>query len=72
MEDMKWFNDLTVDEKKYIENHQDPSHMIFYLKQGVGFYKSVLRGYEEHVLEDIEISGNEEKAKINSKKNTKI
>ena len=55
MEDMKWFNDLKSDEKKYIVNHPDPSHIISFLKQGFGFYKSVLRGYEEYVLEDIEI-----------------
>ena len=72
MEDMKWFDDLTPYEKKYIENHPDPSHMIFFLKQGFGFYKSILRGYEEHVLEETEIKENEEKAKKNSKQNKKI
>ena len=60
---MKWFRDLKLDEQKYIENHPDPSHMIIYLKQGLGFYKSLLRGYEEHVLEDIEIEYNEELAR---------
>ena len=69
MEDMKWFDDLTPYEKKYIENHPDPSHMIRYLKQGFGFYKSILRGYEEYVLEDIEINEKETKAKKNGKQN---
>ena len=31
---MKWFDDLKEDEKKYLEEHEDPSHMIKYLKQG--------------------------------------
>ena len=72
MENMKWFNDLTDDEKKYIERHPDPSHLVFYLKQGFSFYKSVLRGYVEHVSEDIEINKNEEKAKKNKKTNKRI
>jgi len=71
-EDMKWFNDLSDDEKKYIENHPDPSHMIKYLKQGLNFHKSVLRGYEDYVSEDIEINKNEEKAKKNKKTNKRI
>jgi len=60
---MDWFNNLKEEEKKYIENHPDPSHLVFFLKQGFGFYKSLLRGYEEHVSEEIEISINEEKNK---------
>ena len=63
MENIKWFNNLTDDEKKYIERHPDPSHLIFYLKQGFSFYKSLLRGYEEHVLEEIEIQYHEVTAK---------
>ena len=69
---MKWFNDLSDDEKKYIENHPDPSHMIKYLKQGFNFHKSLLRGYEEYVLEDIEIKYNEEKAIKNKERNKRI
>ena len=72
MEDMKWFNDLTDDEKKYIERHPDPSHLVFYLKQGFGFYKSVLRGYVEHVLEEIEINHNENKDLKNKGENKNL
>ena len=46
--------------------------MIKFLKQGLEFYKSVLRGYVEHVSEDIEINKNEEKAKKNKKTNKRI
>ena len=70
---MEWFNNLNDEEKKYIERHPDPSHLVFYLKQGFSFYKSLLRGYEEHVLEEIELSINEgneaeKKFKNNNKK----
>lgn len=58
---MEWFNKLKDEEKKYIENHPDPSHLVFFLKQGFSFYKSLLRGYEEHVLEELEIKHNKEK-----------
>ena len=58
---MEWFNKLKDEEKKYIENHPDPSHLVFFLKQGFSFYKSLLRGYEEHVLEELEIKHNNEK-----------
>ena len=67
---MNWFNNLKEEEKKYIERHPDPRHLVFYLKQGFGFYRSLLRGYEEHVLEEIEISIHEEESskKIKNKK----
>lgn len=55
---MEWFDKLKDEEKKYIENHPDPSHLVFFLKQGFSFYKSLLRGYEEHVLEELEIKHN--------------
>ena len=58
---MEWFDKLKDEEKKYIENHPDPSHLVFFLKQGFSFYKSLLRGYEEHVLEELEIKHNNEK-----------
>ena len=56
---MEWFDKLKDEEKKYIENHPNPYHLIFFLKQGFSFYKSLLRGYEEHVLEELEIKHNE-------------
>ena len=30
-----WFTNLKEDERKYIEDHPDPSHMVFYLKKGL-------------------------------------
>ena len=59
MENMKWFNNLKEDEKKYIENHSDPSHIVSHLKKGLPFYKSLLKGYEDYVNEDINIKKNE-------------
>ena len=68
---MDWFNNLKEDERKYIENHPDPSHMVKNLKQGYSFNNATLRGYRDYVLEDIEIKGNEENA-IKSKKDNKL
>ena len=62
---MEWFNNLNDEEKKYIERHPDPSHLVFYLKQGFSFYKSLLRGYEEHVSEEIESIKNETNNNLN-------
>ena len=55
MENMKWFDDLKDDEKKYIEDHRDPSHMVKYLKQGKSFIDSLKLGYLDYVKEDIEL-----------------
>ena len=48
----EWFLRLTDEEKKYIIDHPDPSHMIFYLKQGLSFKNALMRGYKEYALED--------------------
>ena len=42
----EWFLQLNDEEKKYIIDHPDPSHMIFYLKQGLSFQNSLMRGYK--------------------------
>jgi hypothetical protein len=55
MDTMKWFGDLKDDEKKYIEDHRDPSHMIKYLKLGKSFIDSLKLGYLDYVREDIEL-----------------
>jgi|TARA_B110000285_G_C15106977_1_gene608615 hypothetical protein len=53
-----WFTNLKEDEKKYIEDHPDPSHMVFYLKKGLSFLDSLKLGYIDSITEDIEISAN--------------
>lgn len=53
-----WFNNLKEDERKYIEDHPDPSHMVFYLKKGLSFLDSLKLGYVDSITEDIEISAN--------------
>ena len=68
---MDWFNNLKEDEKDYIENHPDPSHLVKNLKLGYSFNNAIRRGYKEYVLEDIEIKENEEKA-IQNKKDNKL
>ena len=47
-----WFLQLNDEEKKYIIDHPDPSHMIFYLKQGLSFKNSLMRGYKDYIVED--------------------
>ena len=47
-----WFLQLNDEEKKYIIDHPDPSHMIFYLKQGLSFLNSLMRGYKDYIVED--------------------
>jgi hypothetical protein len=53
-----WFTNLKEDERKYIEDHPDPSHMVFYLKKGLSFLDSLKLGYIDSITEDIEISAN--------------
>ena len=53
-----WFTNLKEDERKYIEDHPDPSHMVFYLKKGLSFLDSLKLGYMDSITEDIEISAN--------------
>ena len=48
----EWFLQLNDEEKKYIIDHPDPSHMIFYLKQGLSFQNSLMRGYKDYIVDD--------------------
>lgn len=55
---MDWFNKLEDYQKKYIENHPEPYHLVFYLKLGFSWEKSLMRGYEECVSEELEQKNN--------------
>ena len=49
---MKWFDDLKEDEKKYLEEHEDPSHMIkFVSSRRYGRFRRVAKRKitEEHL-----------------------
>jgi hypothetical protein len=61
-----WFTNLKEDERKYIEDHPDPSHMVFYLKKGLSFLDSLKLGYIDSITEDIEISANSLDNKYNN------
>jgi hypothetical protein len=64
-----WFTNLNNADKKYITDHPDPSHMIYYLQRGVKFEHALRLGYIDSVKEDIEINKNLVKAKENVKNN---
>jgi len=49
---MDWFDKLEDYQKKYIENHPEPYHLVFYLKLGFSFEKALMRGYEEYASEE--------------------
>ena len=51
---MNWFEKLEDYQKKYITNHPEPYHLVFYLKLGFSFEKALMRGYEEFVSEELE------------------
>ena len=53
---MKWFHKLEDYQKKYIENHPEPYHLVFYLKQGFSFEKALMRGYEEYAIEEFKLT----------------
>lgn len=57
---MNWFNKLKDYQKKYIENHPEPYHLVFYLKLGFSFEKALMRGYEEYASEETEKKINNE------------
>lgn len=52
----EWYQKLTKEQKKYIRNHPNPSHMLVFLKKNFSFEKSLMRGYENHVNEEMNIS----------------
>ena len=64
-----WFTNLNNTDKKYITEHPDPSHMIYYLQRGMKFENALRLGYIDSVKEDIEINKNLKVAKINVKTN---
>jgi len=64
-----WFINLSDTDKKYITDHPDPSHMIYYLQRGMKFEHALRLGYIDSVKEDIEINKNLVKAKENVKTN---
>ena len=57
---MNWFDKLEDYQKKYIENHPEPYHLVFYLKLGFSFEKALMRGYEEYASEETEKKINNE------------
>ena len=68
---MDWFNNLNENEKKYIKEHPDPSHMIVYLKKHICFNDSIKLAYQDYVMEDIKLNYNLSIAKENIKHNSK-
>jgi hypothetical protein len=64
-----WFTNLNKTDTKYITDHPDPSHMIYYLQRGLKFDHALRLGYMDSVREDIEVEQNLNKAKNNIKTN---
>lgn len=64
-----WFINLSDTDKKYITDHPDPSHMIYYLQRGMKFEHALRLGYIDSVKEDIEVEKNLKVAKSNVKTN---
>jgi len=64
-----WFTNLSDTDKKYITDHPDPSHMIYYLERGLKFDHALRLGYVDSIREDIEVEQNLNKAKNNVKSN---
>ena len=64
-----WFTNLSDTDKKYITDHPDPSHMIYYLQRGLKFDHALRLGYMDCVKEDIEINKNLKVAEENVKTN---
>ena len=62
---MNWYEKLEEYQKKYIENHPEPYHLVFYLKLGFSFEKALMRGYEEYASEELEQRINDEKNNTN-------
>tara|TARA_E500000178_G_C16492885_1_gene518097 strand:+ start:193 stop:429 length:237 start_codon:yes stop_codon:yes gene_type:complete len=64
-----WFTNLNKTDKKYIKEHPDPSHMIYYLQRGLKFDHALRLGYVDIVKEDMEINKNLTVATWNVKTN---
>jgi hypothetical protein len=64
-----WFTNLSDTDKKYITDHPDPSHMIYYLERGLKFDLALRLGYVDSIREDMEINNNLQVAADNVKSN---
>ena len=64
-----WFTNLSDTDKKYITDHPDPSHMIYYLQRGLKFDHALRLGYIDSIKEDIKIDKNFKAAADNVKSN---
>ena len=64
-----WFTNLCDTDKKYITDHPDPSHMIYYLQRGLKFDHALRLGYVDSIKEDVEVEQNMTEAKSNVKTN---
>lgn len=64
-----WFTILCDTDKKYITNHPDPSHTIYYLQRGLKFDHALRLGYVDSIKEDMEINNNLQVAADNVKTN---
>jgi len=64
-----WFTNLCDTDKKYITDHPDPSHMIYYLQRGLKFDHAIRLGYVDSIKEDVEVEQNMTEAKSNVKTN---
>lgn len=53
-----WFINLNDKDKKYITDHPDPSHLVYYLKKGLSFNDAIRLGYEDAMREDNELESN--------------
>ena len=50
----EWYKVLTSEQTDYLDNHPNPFHFLVYLNEGFSWDRSLLRGYEEHALENLE------------------
>lgn len=64
-----WFTNLCDTDKKYITDHPDPSHTIYYLQRGLKFDHALRLGYVDSIKEDMEINNNLQVAADNVKTN---
>tara|TARA_B100001287_G_C22416442_1_gene404829 strand:+ start:422 stop:652 length:231 start_codon:yes stop_codon:yes gene_type:complete len=61
-----WFTNLNDDDKKYITDHPNPSHMVVYLKKGLKFTDALRLGYEDAMREEVELLSNTTKDNVNT------
>jgi len=66
--DKEWYKNLASEQKDYLDNHPDPFHFLVYLNEGFSWDRSLLRGYEEHALENLEQKMNEQEKEKDKEK----